>query len=191
MLYLWRIERRNRTNNRMKNIFVGWVSALVIFAGMLSLASCGGSTNPLTTVCGPELTVEVGQYGNVVLTPASPNFYLATPHTAGSHCEAVFTLEWEWADSARCVNDHSIPKLISTYSPYHVNADNIWFDDITPTHDSYNIKNHPGNSYGVLFADSDHTDSASTCVYYIKFSSSGGNADSIRVHARIDYHEPQ
>ena len=157
---------------------------------LLSLVSCGSSTNPLDTVCGKEQTVEVGKTGNVILTPASPNFLLSTPRTAGSHCQAIFTLEYEWADSARRKNDDNEPKLISSYSPFHVNQDLTYFNDYTSKNEGADILGHDGHSWTIFFADSHHEDTASMCTYYIKFSMSGVNADSIRVHGRIDYHEP-
>jgi hypothetical protein len=88
-----------------------WPVLILASLTISCVSSCGTSTSVNSLVCGPEQFVSFGNvlYYPDTLTPASPNFYLATPHTAPSHCYADFILQYEWADSARRVNDATQP----------------------------------------------------------------------------------
>jgi hypothetical protein len=141
-------------------------------------------------LCGPEDNVWIGipTYAYDTLTPASPYFYLATPHTAGSHCDVTFSLFFAWADSTRRANDATVPPLSDLVHAFHADNDLLSYpNDVQVVHrtDFSDGKNW----WQVQFTDHYIQDTVSQCTYYIKtYLSSGNRTDATIADARITYH---
>ena len=131
-------------------------------------------------------TIQSVQLTATLTSDAARNaFYLSTPATARSACDAHYQLTFHWAASPRNTSDVTVPPLSNLPQAFHVDADTMWWshDPAARTSDA------PLINWKIDFSDHNAVATSPQSQYYIRTGlPAGGPGDSVVVSASIMYY---
>lgn len=154
-------------------------------AAAVAITIAGTACVPAEDKCDPNTVVNVQLTATLIPDATHNSFYLATPATARSACDAHYTVNFRWADAVRSHTDTTQPPLSALDRALHVDADTLYWYNTGPVRGS--------NTLGIywLLDVTDHFATATSpqSLYYIRTGlTSGTLADSVTVSATISYY---
>jgi len=154
---------------------------LAAAATTFAVASC----IPAEDKCDPS-TVQSVQLTTTLIPDATHNaFYLATPATARSACDAHYTFNFHWANVARSQADTVRPPLNGLDKAFRVDSDTLFWYNTGP------VRSGGTAVINWLVDITDHFATAPSpqSLYYIRTGMTSGTvADSVAVSATITYY---
>ena len=155
-------------------------------AAALGLALSSAACVPAEDKCDAS-TIQTVQLTSTLIDDATHNsFYLSTPPTARSACDAHYTLTFRWAANPRNTTDTSVPPLSNLDGAFHVDADTIWWYHTAPVRAGEAIALI---NWQIDFSDHNAVATSPQSQYYIRTGlTTGAPADSVVVAATITYY---
>lgn len=156
---------------------------MAVAAGLVLAA---GGCIPAEDKCDASTIQSVQLTTTLAVGGANNTFYLSTPVTARSACDAHYQLTFQWAASPRNATDSTQPPLSNLAQAFHVDADTLWW-----FHDAATRAPIPAGVFAWQVDFSDHNAVASSpqSQYYIRTGLlMGGQGDSVVVSGRISYY---
>lgn len=152
---------------------------------LAALAGVAASCVPAEDKCEAS-TIQTVQLTSTLIADATHNvYYLATPATARSACDAHYQLTFRWATAARAATDTTLPPLNNLDRAFHVNVDSLfWYQSNGPVRTGT-------STISWLLDVTDHFATAPSpqSLYYIRTGlTSGTLADSVSVTGTISYY---
>lgn len=141
---------------------------------------------PAEDKCDASTILSVQLTTTLAIDAAHNTFYLSTPATARSACDAHYHLTFHWAASPRNTSDSTVPPLSNIANAFHVNADTMWWfhDPAVRTGEAIALIN-----WQIDFTDHNAVATSPQSQYYIRTGLSTGTlGDSVIVSGRIDYY---
>ena len=156
-------------------------------AGFLVLAAAVGaavSCVPAEDKCDASKVLTVQLTTTLIPDATHISYYLATPTTARSACDAHYQLTFKWASAARAASDPTMPPLNNLDHAFHVAVDSLFWPNAGPVRTG-------GSPFAWSVDATDHYATAPTpqSLYYIRTGlTSGTLADSVSVSGTISYY---
>jgi hypothetical protein len=131
-------------------------------------------------------TIQTVQLTTTLIPDATHNaYYLATPSTARSACDAHYQLTFRWAAAARAATDTTMPPLNNLDRAFHVNVDSLfWYHANGPVRTLL-----ANNTWLLDVTDHYATATSPQSLYYMRTGlTSGLLGDSVSVSGTITYY---
>jgi hypothetical protein len=156
---------------------------MVAASGLVLAAS---ACIPAEDKCDAATVQSVQLAATLAVGGANNTFYLSTPATARSACDAHYQLTFRWAASPRNTTDGTQPPLSNLAQAFHVDADTMWWfhDPAARVGEAIALIN-----WQIDFVDHNAVATSPQSQYYIRTGlPTGGAGDSVFVSGRIDYY---
>lgn len=158
------------------------------FRALASIAGVGlfaAACVPAEDQCDAATIQTVQLAATLAIDAAHNGYYLSTPSTARSACDAHYHLAFRWAATPRDLTDTSTPPLSNLADAFHVDADTMYWYHVPAT-----LSTNPGPLTWVIdFYDHNAVATSPQSQYYIRTGlPSGGPGDSVYVSGQIDYY---
>lgn len=151
-------------------------------AGLVLIA---GGCIPAEDKCDAATIQSVQLVATLAIDPAHNAFYLSTPATARSACDAHYTLAFRWAANPRNLTDNTQPPLSNLADAFHVDSDTMfWY------HAPAALLTTPGAlTWQIDFVDHNAVATSPQSQYYIRTGlPTGAAGDSVYVSGSISYY---
>ena len=154
-------------------------------AASASLVLAASGCIPAEDKCDASTIQSVQLTSTLAIDAARNTFYLSTPATARSACDAHYNLTFHWAATPRNTADVTVPPLSNLGQAFHINTDTSWWfhDTAVRTTDA------PLINWQIAFSDHNAVATSPQSQYYIRTGlPSGGPGDSVVVSGSITYY---